>query len=119
MPGAKRLASPGQNHNASLGVVHQGIQFRLDGRRLWLRRTRRIDSAEHLRVVDELEVLADSDSVVLRRASNTPAQQVQQNLYGLPNRRAEQTLTLRITDSTTGGYTEDILILLEGRQRSK
>jgi hypothetical protein len=41
---------------------------------------------------------------------------VQRNAYGIPNRRAAETLTLQISDAGGDGYSEDILVLLEGRQ---
>lgn len=62
-----------------------------------------------------IEVLADSDSVVLRRCSPRPDRTVQRNAYGVPNRRVEDTLTLRISDNE-GGYSQDLLVLLEGHQ---
>ena len=63
-----------------------------------------------------IEVLADSDSIVLRRCADCPPRGVQLNAYGVPNRRAEDTLTLRISDRSGDAYSEDILVLLEGRQ---
>jgi hypothetical protein len=64
-----------------------------------------------------IEVLSDVDSVVLQRCKDCQPQHVQQNLYGMPNRRAMETLTLRISDVNGQGYSEDVLILLEGHQR--
>ena len=63
-----------------------------------------------------VEVLSDDDSVVLRRCANCGPRPVQRNAYGMPNRRAEDTLTLRISDRSGEAYSEDILVLLEGRQ---
>ena len=63
-----------------------------------------------------IEVLADSDCVVLRRCVDCAPGSVQQNAYGIPNRRVEDTLTLQISDSSGEGYSQDILVLLEGRQ---
>ena len=62
-----------------------------------------------------IEVLQDVDTVVLRRCDNCGPATLQANAYGMPNRRTEETLTLPISDSA-GGYSEDILVLLEGRQ---
>lgn len=63
-----------------------------------------------------IEVLGDDDSVVLRRCTHCRPSSVQRNAYGIPNRRVTDTLTLRISDHTGQGYSEDLLILLEGRQ---
>jgi len=63
-----------------------------------------------------IEVLGDADSVVLRRCKECKSHSLQQNAYGMPNRRAEDTLTLHISDPTGDAYSEDILVLLEGRQ---
>lgn len=63
-----------------------------------------------------IEVLSDVDSVVLRRCKDCEPSSLQQNAYGMPNRRAEDTLTLRISDRSGEAYSEDILVLLEGRR---
>ncbi|MCB1786872.1 MAG: hypothetical protein KDJ33_11510 [Gammaproteobacteria bacterium] len=63
-----------------------------------------------------IEVLIDDDSVVLRRCEHCRPNSVQRNSYGVPNRRVSDTLTLRISDSSGESYSEDILVLLEGRQ---
>ncbi|MCG6966721.1 MAG: hypothetical protein LJE59_09435 [Chromatiaceae bacterium] len=63
-----------------------------------------------------IEVLADSDSIVLRRCEHCKASSVQRNAYGVPNRRVEDTLTLRISDNSGAAYAADLLVLLEGRQ---
>jgi len=63
-----------------------------------------------------IEVLGDADSVVLRRCKDCKSRSLQQNVYGVPNRRVEDTLTLHISDPTGNAYSEDILVLLEGRQ---
>lgn len=62
-----------------------------------------------------IEILADADSLVLRRCGDCTPRGVQRNAYGIPNRRAQDTLTLRISDSGGAAYSEDILVLLEGR----
>ena len=62
-----------------------------------------------------IEVLSDVDTLVLRRCDDCRPAAPQANAYGMPNRRAEETLTLPISDAA-GGYSQDILILLEGRQ---
>ena len=63
-----------------------------------------------------IEVLGDVDSVVLRRCKDCEPGALQRNAYGMPNRRAEDTLTMRISDRSGEAYSEDILVLLEGRQ---
>ena len=63
-----------------------------------------------------IEVLSDVDSVVLRRCKDCKPSAVQRNSYGMPNRRVEDTLTLRISDRSGEAYSEDILVLLEGRR---
>lgn len=63
-----------------------------------------------------IEVLADLDQLVLRRCEGYAPGRLQQNAYGMPNRRVEDTLTLAISDSDGDAYSEDILVLLEGRQ---
>jgi len=63
-----------------------------------------------------VEVLGDNDSVVLRRCTNCGPRPVQRSAYGMPNRRLEDTLTLRISDRSGEAYSEDILVLLEGRR---
>lgn len=62
-----------------------------------------------------IEVLKDTDTVVLRRCGNCPPATLQPNAYGMPNRRVEETLAIPISDPA-GGYSDDILVLLEGRQ---
>jgi hypothetical protein len=66
-----------------------------------------------------IEVLGDLDSVVLRRCDDCKPGSVQQNIYGMPNRRAEDTLTVDISDTTGESYSQDILVLLEGRHGSR
>jgi hypothetical protein len=65
-----------------------------------------------------IEVLADIDSVVLRRCVECGRQRaVQRNSYGMPNRRVDGTLTLPISDADSGSYSDDVLTLLAGRRR--
>jgi hypothetical protein len=63
-----------------------------------------------------IEVLSDVDGVVLRRCKDCKPSALQRNAYGMPNRRVEDTLTLRISDRSGEAYSEDILVLLEGRR---
>ena len=63
-----------------------------------------------------IEVLADVDSLVLRRCENCEPNSLQSNAYGMPTRRVEGTLSLRISDHSGDGYSEDILVLLEGHR---
>lgn len=64
-----------------------------------------------------IEVLGDIDSIVIRRCKDCRADSpVQQNAYGAPNRRADGTLTLPISDQSGEGYSQDVLLLLEGRR---
>ncbi len=62
-----------------------------------------------------VEVLADDDSVVLRRCTDCGPRRVQSNVYGMPTRRVDDNLTLPISDGE-GGYSQDLLVLLEGRR---
>ena len=63
-----------------------------------------------------IEVLSDVDSIVLRRCRDCTPGTLQQNAYGIPSRRVEDTLTMQISNRTGEAYSEDILVLLEGRQ---
>ena len=63
-----------------------------------------------------IEVLSDDDSVVLDRARQLAQHAVQANAYGVPTRRANQTLTLPISDATGDSYSQDLMLLLEGRR---
>lgn len=66
-----------------------------------------------------IEVLSDMDSVVLRRCKDCQRHRpVQQNAYGAPNRRVDGTLSLPISNTDGDGYSDDLLVLLEGRQAS-
>ncbi len=62
-----------------------------------------------------VEVLGDDDSVVLRRCTDCGPGRVQSNVYGMPTRRVEDNLTLPVSDGD-GGYSQDLLVLLEGRR---
>ena len=62
-----------------------------------------------------IEVLGDIDSVVLRHCTECKQRGVQRNAYGIPTRRVQETLTLQISESGGEGYSQDILVLLEGR----
>lgn len=62
-----------------------------------------------------IEVLGDDDSVVLRPCVECTKNSVQRNAYGEPNRRVSSTITLPISDKSGGAYSQDILLLLEGR----
>lgn len=63
-----------------------------------------------------IEVLGQEDVLVLRQRNGATAQ-VQTDQYGQPNRRAQQTLTLPLSDGEHGGYSEEVLALLAGRLR--
>lgn len=62
-----------------------------------------------------VEVLGDDDSVVLRRRADRGSGSLQPNVYGMPTRCAADNLTLPISGDD-GGYSQDLLVLLEGRQ---
>jgi len=62
-----------------------------------------------------IEVLGDIDSIVLKRCEDCVKGSVQRNAYGVPNRRVDNTLTLKISDGSGDGYSDDVLVLLEGR----
>lgn len=66
-----------------------------------------------------IEILPDMDSVVLRRCGDCGRETVQQNQYGMPNRRSGDTLTLPVSGPDGEGYSQDILLLLEGRQSAQ
>lgn len=76
---------------------------------------------ERFRYVDRLwvmvEVLHDADRVVLQPCTDCGQAPVQGTAFGLPGRRVNQTLSLRISDPDGEGYSDDLLLLLEGRQR--
>lgn len=63
-----------------------------------------------------IEVLADVDSVVLKRCRDCQPGSVQRDVYGFATRRTVNTLSLKISDADGDGYSEDLLVLLEGRQ---
>ena len=66
-----------------------------------------------------IEILADIDSMVLRRCEECDRQRaVQRNSYGMPTRRADGTLTLPISNALSGGFSDEALTLLAGRQRT-
>jgi hypothetical protein len=65
-----------------------------------------------------VEVLPDSDRVVLQPCTDCGRAPVQRTAFGLPGRRVSQTLSLRISDPGGEGYSDDLLLLLEGRQRA-
>lgn len=75
---------------------------------------------ERFRYVDQVwvmvEVLPDSDRVVLQPCTDCGQAPVQGTAFGLPGRRVSQTLSLRISDPSGEGYSDDLLLLLEGRQ---
>lgn len=75
---------------------------------------------ERFRYVDQVwvmvEVLHDSDRVVLQPCTDGAQVPVQGTAFGLPGRRVSQTLSLRISDPSGEGYSDDLLLLLEGRQ---
>jgi hypothetical protein len=60
-----------------------------------------------------VEVLADTDTVVLRSESRQPGP-VQTDQYGAPLRRSPETISLPITDED-GGYSAELEALLSGR----
>ena len=62
-----------------------------------------------------IDVLADADSVVLDRQATSDTARIQANAYGLATRRANATLTLPISDPNGEGYSQDLMLLLEGR----
>lgn len=64
-----------------------------------------------------IEILSDDDSVVLRRCADCTPSSVQRNAYGIPNRRISNDLTLPISSDDGDAYSQDVLLLLEGRHR--
>lgn len=65
-----------------------------------------------------IEVLADIDSVVLKRCKDCTSVRVQNDVYGQPARRTQDTLTLSISNADATTYSDDLMVLLEGRQSS-
>lgn len=63
-----------------------------------------------------IEVLGDADRVVLKRCRDCQPNAVQRNAYGFASRRVSNTLSLRISDVNGDGYSDDLLVLLEGRR---
>lgn len=63
-----------------------------------------------------IEVLGDVDAVVLRRCVECKRGSVQRNAFGIPNRRAGDTLTLPISEPGSDAFSQDLLVLLEGKQ---
>lgn len=59
-----------------------------------------------------IEILPELDSLVLRRLDAD--KRVQNNQYGGANRFCDETVTLKISDAETLGYSEEITILLSG-----
>lgn len=60
-----------------------------------------------------IDVLADEDKVVLQRAD--AARHLQSDQFGQGLRHAPQTLTLPISDAGGEAYSDELLILLQGR----
>ena len=63
-----------------------------------------------------IDILGEDDALVLARQSDSH-HPVQQNLYGAPNRRARELLTLPLSGDANGGdgYSAEVLDLLAGR----
>ena len=72
---------------------------------------------DHFHYLDQnwvlIEVLEQEDNLILV-ALNSHAP-IQADQYGQATRRVPETLTLQISDPEGEGYSEDILVLLEGR----
>jgi hypothetical protein len=62
-----------------------------------------------------VEVLQELDSLVLRRCTHCSTAMVQRNSYGQATRRVDDTLTLPLTDTVTGGYSTEVIHLLSGK----
>lgn len=63
-----------------------------------------------------IEVLGDSDQVVLQR-TDSAVRNLQVNQYGQANRRCPETLTLAISDKELpDNFSDELLILLQGRK---
>lgn len=74
---------------------------------------------KHFDYLDEvwilIDILGDIDAVVLQRCSECRPRSVQRNAFGVPNRRAGGTLTLPISAENEEEFSQDLLLLLEGR----
>lgn len=65
-----------------------------------------------------VEILPDVDGVVLKRCGIREGRAVlQPDAYGVPNRVSAETLMVPVSNASNDGYSEDLLLLLEGRQR--
>ena len=65
-----------------------------------------------------VEILPDVDGVVLKRCGTSEGRAVlQPDAYGIPNRVSAETLMVPVSNTANDGYSEDLLLLLEGRQR--
>lgn len=63
-----------------------------------------------------IDVLTDSDQVVLQRSGEDGRRQLQTDQYGHPCRHAPETLSLPISDkSDPDTYSEELLLLLRGK----
>ena len=65
-----------------------------------------------------VEILPDVDGVVLKRCGTSEGRAVlQPDAYGIPNRVSAETLMVPVSNTAKDGYSDDLLLLLEGRQR--
>jgi hypothetical protein len=66
-----------------------------------------------------IEVLAEEDKVVLQRLDGTSPSALQANQYGQAMRRYPETLTLPVSsDTEAGGFSDELLLLLQGKKTS-
>lgn len=66
-----------------------------------------------------VEILPDVDGVVLKRCGDRQERAVlTPDVYGIPNRLSAETLMVPVSSADHDGYSDDLLMLLEGRQRA-
>ena len=66
-----------------------------------------------------VEILPDVDGVVLKRCEDRDERAIlQPDAYGIPNRVGAETLMVPVSNASNDGYSEDLLVMLEGRHRS-
>ena len=63
-----------------------------------------------------IEIMPELDSLVLKRLDSE--KRVQTNQYGGAHRYSNETLTLKISNPDTQGYSDEITILLSGIQKT-
>ena len=63
-----------------------------------------------------IDVLISEDSVILQRKQHQSNHQLQTDQFGHARRRVPETLSIAISDDEGVGYSEELLLLLQGKQ---